>query len=114
MMTLANVADEIQHRLIHIFARDNEVRIEFLDINLAGLLRLVFSLSRDGERTTVVASASIEIPTTGILSTSSESLSIWTYGVACAIRLTFFIWEPSEFFYADTGKGHGASPKTGW
>ena len=25
-MNLANVADEIQHRIIHLFARDNEVR----------------------------------------------------------------------------------------
>lgn len=26
-MTLAAVADEIQHRIIHIFARDHEVRL---------------------------------------------------------------------------------------
>lgn len=33
-MNLANVADEIQHRIIHIFARDHEVRnVDILRLN---------------------------------------------------------------------------------
>lgn len=67
-MNLANVADEIQHRMIHIFARDQEVsrRVPPVVDCLADKVR-----TRVTALATVVVSCSTRILTLGITSPST-------------------------------------------
>jgi hypothetical protein len=67
-MNLANVADEIQHRMIHIFARDQEVgrRVPPVVDRLADGVR-----TRVTALATVVVSCSTRILTLGITSPST-------------------------------------------
>jgi hypothetical protein len=83
-MNLSSVAEEIQHRIIHIFSRDGQ-----------------------GRRATNGGNEKLD-------KDPYYRDYVWFYEVSIDTHRLDHSLIPAQFFHADTGKGLGASHQTGW